>query len=277
MQTVSLENMLNTFRAGVVTLTSAAVAVLFWAAPVKGLDVKQYEADYENSQNNNVLLDISITNDDSGAIYDSASVSMFDDIAAQIYALDHNQSAYAARSDMTAEWSFQIRTPPTGEVENGWNENCGNWSCIDIYNIGGIPNVTYTQWLSTSSDPDQDMMAITVGIPKAQLDGNQNGWDPNDPADYLVTLDPNLTLEDSVVGKWGVSWFHGDSNAYILQPAVGCVRADLNADGYVNFFDYVKVARDWLQSGEYLEGDVNGDGFVGLADLRDIGECWMFE
>jgi hypothetical protein len=40
---------------------------------------------------------------------------------------------------------------------------------------GAIPDLDYTVWNSTSDNPSQDLMGITISIPKSQLDFNNNG------------------------------------------------------------------------------------------------------
>jgi hypothetical protein len=202
-------------------ICTSLLAALLWAAPARGLSVQQYEPvsnpDYIN-------LPFDMTNDDNGAIYDSAEVMMFNSLVDQVYNLEHNKSRFNTKEDMLNDsqnpWSFDIVHPDNGgEVYSGWEKDCGDWSCIDIYNNGGWPGWDYTQWLSTSQNPSQDMMAITVGVPKDHLDGNANGWDPNESSDYKIALgqDVNDVVKASTSG---ISRFYGSAKQYNVQPAI---------------------------------------------------------
>jgi hypothetical protein len=65
---------------------------------------------------------------------------------------------------------------------------------------------------------------------------------------------------------------------YTLQSsqAVAAVdwSADLNGDGIVNFCDLYLLRKDYLCSGQYLNGDLNDDDFVNFQDFVIFARQW---
>ena len=62
---------------------------------------------------------------------------------------------------------------------------------------------------------------------------------------------------------------------------IDCVdqhQADINKDGYVDFFDYSLLADQWLMSGVGLSADITpieSDAKVDIFDLILIADHWL--
>ncbi len=120
----------------------------------------------------NVFLNMQLTNNDAGAIYNSATLNTLSGLDDALWALPENQSNYASKADMLGDWSIAVRSPPTGEVSTKWFSNTNNDGTIDLFHQG----IGYDQW---TSNANSDMMALTVSIPKSQLEvDGQAGYSP---------------------------------------------------------------------------------------------------
>jgi hypothetical protein len=67
-----------------------------------------------------------------------------------------------------------------------------------------------------------------------------------------------------------------DVNTIIMPFAGEKEGADLNGDGFVDMFDFARLANQWLRSGS-LEADFTEDSIVNFADLFRMAENWLNE
>jgi len=121
-------------------------------------------------------LNMDIINNNNGTTYDYGDMNIDDilsDVAEKII-LHNTDYSTNTKEEVFAEWGFGVRGPPSGEVSSGWDSNL-NSDTLEIRNIGGIPGMDYDEWKSTNEDPLTDTMALTISIPKSQLDYDHDG------------------------------------------------------------------------------------------------------
>jgi len=151
-----------------------ALAACVIPDPSDGALITQFEPVYGNIDK---VLNIDLTNNDPGAIYDSGSLSsgLFGDLGNQLLALPTNHH-YGNLEGLMGAWTFSIRGPPTGNVYNGWNRDVNPDGRVELWNSGR----NYDQWTST---PGANTMALTVRIPLSQLELDaQPGYNPDTDA-----------------------------------------------------------------------------------------------
>lgn len=173
---------------------------------------------YEPAEgSSNIVLDMQATNDNVGAIYDSADLNLTSRLASDLWALTTNQSTYATMQDMIADWDMNIRTAPTGEVSNGWNfiaNSDGSFSITNDSITGGEIDTDYDGWYSTSTDSSQDMQFYTLNIPKSQLEFDGiAGYDPNSDATIVLSGEEN-TIPDAFVGSTGGNAYQAEGQYF---------------------------------------------------------------
>lgn len=112
-------------------------------------------------------LDSYFTNDDNGAVYNSANTDVISTLANQIYGLG-NSGQSSVEDMMNTELGLSIRD---GEVDNGWSADAVG-SSIDLTNNGFSPDVSYDTWQSTSSNSNQDTLAFRATVPNTLLEQN---------------------------------------------------------------------------------------------------------
>ena len=118
------------------------------------------------------------------------------------------------------EWNPNIRSPPTGEVYNGWEESLDSSNNVNLSHSGQ----DYTPWISSEQfNGDYDMMALTIGIPKSQLDFNQNGqFDAKTESIYKTTETvPNAFTGYNELGS-GINE-SGIAYDVVPEPGVGAL------------------------------------------------------
>jgi hypothetical protein len=192
----------------IVTGLSIAAAT---AVPMKGESA--LISDYSfNQDGENSLANLYLQNNDSGVTYDSAELK-FDDIFNPVaQSVKDNNSLYSDKTldEIKSGWAYGVSQD--GEVKAGWNGDLIS-GLLNLSNIGGIPDLTYDQWLSTSS---QDEMAITVNF-FDQLDFNHNGqYDAG--IEQLAKLDSKVL--DGFTGDAGdgLNYFSSDVNQVGVVP-----------------------------------------------------------
>ena len=76
---------------------------------------------------------------------------------------------------------------------------------------------------------------------------------------------------------WNGSFDNVTSNLNIsaLYSPITCQAADLNDDGRVYIEDLKMLAMDWLGEGA-LVADINGNGYVNFYDYIIVSNCWMY-
>jgi hypothetical protein len=153
------------------------------------------------------VLDINLTNDDEGAIYDSGELTLLVSLAQSLWnVIPVNQVAYANIAELVADWNVNIRTAGDAQVYNGWNRTVNADGSIDLSHIGGIPDVSYTLWRDSLNFPNQNTMALTIQIPLVQLElDGDSGYNPL--SDARIELGSG-TLPGAFVGT------HDSLNSY---------------------------------------------------------------
>lgn len=151
-------------------------------------------------------------NNDNGAVYDSGEVNLFQGLAGELYALPANQTAYSSLGDLVADWNVSIRGPPTGEVYNGWSADLGTDGQIDLSNN----DFWYDTWGATQQTPNLDTMALTVSVPKSQLElDGIAGYNPETDAKVVIGVD---SRPDAFVGSEGLDSWSATGNNYHVVP-----------------------------------------------------------
>jgi hypothetical protein len=60
-----------------------------------------------------------------------------------------------------------------------------------------------------------------------------------------------------------------------ICPAVN-LKADIDKNSIVDFFDFAILANDWRHNGSNLKGDITGDGHVDFKDVLELANCWLW-
>ncbi len=141
---------------------AALVATLALADPAQGSLILQYEPVVGDIT---AGLAIELINNDQGAIYDSATLTLLSPLAAALYALPANQLAYATIQDLVAEWNINIQSTGSGNVYSGWNRTVNGDGSVDFSHSEGFPVLDYTQWLDNTNHPNQSTMALLDTAP----------------------------------------------------------------------------------------------------------------
>ena len=200
--------------------------VLVGAVPIQAAVLTLYTPTVGST---NVGLDMEATNDNTGAIYNSADLNLTSELASGLWALEANQTAYATMQDMIADWDMNIRTPPTGEVYVGWNFSAQSNGGFELMNVGGFIDFDHDGWYSTSADPTSDTQAYTLLIPKSQLelDGTP-GYNPLTDASIVLSGAGN-TMSDAFVATQDIdNTYQAESQYFTVQvpePSVAALLA----------------------------------------------------
>ena len=89
-------------------------------------------------------------------------------LAEQLYALEHNQQTYGSSSELMNDWGSGINT--MGTVESGWNSTDVGSGDVHFSNVGGRPG-DYDQWSQGNT------MGFYVAIPTSQMTGGEFNHD----------------------------------------------------------------------------------------------------
>ncbi len=142
-------------------------------APLLEVFMPQINQAQPSETGSNINLNMDITNNNNGTTYNSANMdidAILSDVAEKIIQYNSNY-ATNTKEDVYSEWGYGIRGPPSGEVANGWDSILNT----DTLELSHGP-FGYDEWKSTNQDPFADTMALTISIPKSQLDFNDNGF-----------------------------------------------------------------------------------------------------
>jgi len=207
--------------------------------------IHHYDPIYDTGVNQNVRLYVDLTNDDSGAIYDSYETTVFSNLVAMLWAIPANQAAYSNQTEMLDDWNLGIS--PGGDISTGWQHD-SNLLNLEITNVGGIPGITYDQW---TSDSDSDMMRLGLTIPLSQLDGDGDGWAADDPMDYQITF--GQSVSNCGVAHDGIDTFYASAEPYevALNPQTtsnGTSILWMESYGYTNNFETASTNNPDLDS-----------------------------
>lgn len=196
-------------------------------------------------------LDTAFTNDDNGAVYNTATSDITSTLFNQIFALG-NSGESSVEDMIDNELGLNIRGVPAGEVDGGWSV-VGNGSSLDYSNNGVIlaGSPAYDVWEATQQNAAQDTLATRVTVPNSLLDINtisgyqaftfadtaSQGWDPAD-YDPIVVLTgtseandlfsasnyngtvPSATISDGFVGTQDIlnSWSEDTPQYALVHP-----------------------------------------------------------
>ena len=226
------------------------------------------------------VLDIYLTNDNPGAIYNSAylDAALFGGLAEQLYALPVNTHTFGSPQEMMGQWHLNVRSQPTGSVYNGWQAaiektpGSQNIGAVTLTNNGGWPGFDYDLWTAAAG---QNTMALTLRIPLSQLEvDGVGGYDPNRDAKIVLT---DTTLQQAFVADAGdgLNYWSAPAALYgVLWPGADCAAANVSGSGTVGLGDLAQVAEMWLMQGLFLKEDINKDGIVDLHDFLHIARWW---
>jgi large repetitive protein len=59
-----------------------------------------------------------------------------------------------------------------------------------------------------------------------------------------------------------------------ICPAVN-LKADIDKNSIVDFFDFAILAGDWRKNDPNLKGDITGDSHVDFKDVWELANCWL--
>ena len=135
-----------------------------------------------------------------------------------------------------------------------------------------------------SLDPTGSSVVSSIAISSGKLDLANNAaivdWSTSSPIGSIkqqiqsgaITssmLDANHSIGFGEASALGVGSFGGtnvDTSAVLLRATV---NGDANLDGVVNSLDFMSLANNFGQSGQYWNnGDFNGDGVVNALDFN---------
>jgi len=148
---------------------------------------------------------------------------------------------------------------PTGE----WHHACGTYDganirlYIDAVEDPASP-VAYSGGITT------DNYNVYIGE-NAERTGRY--WDGL--IDDVAIFDHALTINEIIQLK------NLGGASFILPCGGGALEGDINVDCKVNLFDFLLLARNWLEEGTLLEGDIHKDNKVDLLDLSLLVDNWL--
>ncbi|ARN57700.1 PEP-CTERM sorting domain-containing protein [Sedimentisphaera salicampi] len=175
----------------------------------------------QNSQNfpaggSNVYLNLTATNNDPGAIYNSATFDkgIFGDLAQQLCELGCNSGKTV--EDIVNELQTSIMNPPTGEVYNGWNAAKDSQGGLSLNHNAGWAGFDYDEWTSDSATND---LALTVSVPTSLLETDGiEGYDPETDARIVLG---DTAVQNAFVGQEGGTFgrdFYSPMHQYEVVP-----------------------------------------------------------
>ena len=183
-----------------------------------------------------------LTNTDSGAIYNSGFISgdIFGGLATQLLSLPANAASYDTIEELMLDWRLNIRSPPTGEVYNGWSSRINPDGSVDLWNNG----IWYDQWSSTSGS---NTMALTLRIPLSQLElDGTSGYAPDSDA-AIVLSDTQIPAAFVGTSQSGYTNWYSPMHQYVLSyPHGSCYYFDISGDLFIDLYDFVYFSQFWL-------------------------------
>jgi hypothetical protein len=185
--------------------------VALWLPCADGSLITQYEPVYGDTI---VSLNLLLTNNDEGAIYDSGELTLLAPLAQSLWDfVPANRMTYTDISELVADWGVSIRVPPTGQVSSGWGTIPESDGSIVI---GHTTLGSYDEWLDSLNYPSQNTMALSIQIPLVQLElDGESGYDPL--SDARIELGSG-TLPGAFVANTG-SPASGQLYAVIPEPS----------------------------------------------------------
>jgi hypothetical protein len=150
-----------------------------------------------------------------------------------------------------------------------WKSEWGLGSEVNVYDhshfSGAFPGLGSADGVFLYN-PSGDLVT-SVTYP-SRTAGFSNEWDTD-----------GAFLGLSVIGENGAyqSTHPGPNDVGSPGHAVtccSCSRADIYANGRIDFKDYSVLANDWLGEGPGLDGDITGNGIVDMLDLKALLFHW---
>lgn len=169
----------------------------------------------------NTQINFLLTNNDPGAIYNSAELRLEATLAPVVDAILRYKPGYTTRAQVYAAISVTIQQPPSGEVYTGWSRSLSSsMGVISLTNFGGFPDFDYTTWQNTLANAAQDLMAITLNLGGLlDFDGDSQ----LDAAERLLTLPPLTAAPDEAsagfVGIEGLTRYTAAVNRFAVAGA----------------------------------------------------------
>jgi hypothetical protein len=118
----------------------------------------------------NTQVNFMMTNNDPGAIYNSAELRLETILAPVFDAIQRFKPGITTRAQVYTTISHSIQPSPIGEVYNKWFHNLdSNTGVTALYHQG----IGFTTWQNTAANASQDMMALTLNL-GGLLDFNGN-------------------------------------------------------------------------------------------------------
>ena len=186
---------------------------------------------------NYVFLNIDLTNNDEGAIYDSGELTLLAGLAQQLWdVIPANQSTYSNIEELVGDWAVGIMS--WGQVYAGWNEPVVNPDASIQLNHAPFG---YHQWFDEITNPDQNTMALTIQIPLSQLElDGIAGYDPSTDARIELGTTP---VNNAFVGDAGdgLNSWQADGVSYEVIPEPSSVL--LSVFGLLLFVCYHRLLR----------------------------------
>ena len=150
----------------------------------------------------NTQVNFMMTNNDPGAIYNSAELRLETILAPVFDAIQRFKPGISTRGQVYATISHSIQPSPIGEVYNKWFHNLdSNTGVTALYHQG----IGFTTWQNTAANASQDMMALTLNL-GSLLDFNGNS---------LLAVEGPMDIQTSHgCAHAGAAWFSrvpGDS------------------------------------------------------------------
>jgi len=191
--------------------------------------IEQYDPSYD-VPGGTVQLYTDLTNDDSGAVYDTYGTQIFSNLVDSVWANPANQSTYSNKVEMLGDWSLSISQE--GDIEQNWEHN-SNYSNLELSHYG----LGYDHWTTAG---DSDLMRLILTIPLSQLDGDGDGWAIDDPMDYQVTF--GNSVSNCGVASVGSGYSYASAEPYevALNPQTtsnGTSILWLEGYGYTNNYE----------------------------------------
>ena len=247
-----------------------------------GVEAAELQVDLPFQSNSGLSygFDTYFTNNDPGAVYDSADVQLFSALASQVFALGNSTQASLAEM-MNNEWTRTIQGAPAGEVNSGWAATGDATGAIQLSHAP----FGYNIWHSTTTNSSQDTMALRIGISNGLLELNASsgyqpftlaevssvGWDASLYDAVIVRSDSALLLAANYTGAATPGEipeaFVGFTTGGFFIPTTGLHYLLLSPGDFAEWTDFASE-HPALAAG----GDANGNGrsnFIDYATGQD--------
>jgi len=150
-----------------------------------------------------------------------------------------------------------------------WKDDWGLGAGVNIYDPGYFSG-SFSRLGSSDGvflyDPNGDLV-ISVTYP-SRTTGFSNEWDTNGTFLGLSVIGENDAYQST-------NPFPDVGSPGYAVTCCSCSRADIYADGKIDFKDCAVLANDWLGEGPSLDGDITGNEVVNTFDLKALLFYWL--